>query len=110
MFARVMGKFNRSETLYFKRCGCGKEQLGTREELQVSPNPTTGMVTVQLPEELFMKGAQCQLFDLTGRLLGSQPVTSVATTLSLEAFPAGVYILKVTDNQSVLNTTKIIKQ
>ena len=28
MFARVLGKFNRSETLYFKRCGCGKEQLG----------------------------------------------------------------------------------
>jgi len=28
MFARVMGKFNRSETLYFKRCQCGKEQLG----------------------------------------------------------------------------------
>ena len=28
MFARVMGKFNRSETLYFKRCACGKEQLG----------------------------------------------------------------------------------
>ena len=28
MFARVLGKFNRSETLYFKRCNCGKEQLG----------------------------------------------------------------------------------
>ena len=28
MFARVLGKFNRSETLYFKRCHCGKEQLG----------------------------------------------------------------------------------
>ena len=28
MFARVMGKFNRSETLYFKRCACKKEQLG----------------------------------------------------------------------------------
>ena len=28
MFARVRGKFNRSETLYFKRCNCGKEQLG----------------------------------------------------------------------------------
>ena len=28
MFARVMGKFNRSESLYFKRCGCKKEQLG----------------------------------------------------------------------------------
>ena len=28
MFARVMGKFNRSESLYFKRCGCKREQLG----------------------------------------------------------------------------------
>ena len=28
MFARVMGKFNKSESLYFKRCACGKEQLG----------------------------------------------------------------------------------
>ena len=25
MFARVMGKFNKSETLYFKRCPCGKD-------------------------------------------------------------------------------------
>ena len=28
MFARVMGKFNKSESLYFKRCACKKEQLG----------------------------------------------------------------------------------
>ena len=28
MFARIRGKFNRSETLYFKRCPCKKEQLG----------------------------------------------------------------------------------
>ena len=28
MFARVKGKFNKSEILYFKRCQCGKEQLG----------------------------------------------------------------------------------
>ena len=28
MFARIRGKFNKSETLYFKRCPCKKEQLG----------------------------------------------------------------------------------
>ena len=28
MCARIMGKLNRSETLYFKRCPCKKEQLG----------------------------------------------------------------------------------
>ena len=87
----------------------GIEEIA-RQELSVSPNPTTGVVTLQLPEELATEGMQCQIFDLTGRLLGSQPVTSAATTLSLEAYPAGFYILKVTDNQSVLNTVKIIKQ
>ena len=87
----------------------GIEEIA-RPDLSVSPNPTTGVVTLQLPEELATEGVQCQIFDLTGRLLGSQPVTSVATILSLEAYPAGFYILKVTDNQSVLNTVKIIKQ
>ena len=28
MFAHVRGKFNKSETLYFKGCPCKKEQLG----------------------------------------------------------------------------------
>ena len=28
MFARVKGKFNRSEILYVKGCTCGREQLG----------------------------------------------------------------------------------
>ena len=28
MFARVRGKFNKSETLYFKGCPCKQEQLG----------------------------------------------------------------------------------
>ena len=28
MFARVRGKFNKSETLYFKGCPCKREQLG----------------------------------------------------------------------------------
>ena len=28
MFARILGKLNRSEALYFKRCSCKKEQLG----------------------------------------------------------------------------------
>ena len=28
MFARVRGKFNKSESLYFKGCPCKREQLG----------------------------------------------------------------------------------
>ena len=28
MFARIRGKLNKSETLYFKRCPCKREQLG----------------------------------------------------------------------------------
>ena len=30
MFARVMGKFNKSESLYFKRCPCRTSRRRTR--------------------------------------------------------------------------------
>lgn len=46
MFARVRGKFNKSETLYFKGCPCGKEQLGVD---LLNPSKAKGT-----------KNAQCQ--------------------------------------------------
>ena len=54
MFARVMGKFNKSETLYFKRCGCGKEQLGVD---LLTPSKANGSKQV-LPQEALKTAAQ----------------------------------------------------
>ena len=52
MFARVMGKFNKSESLYFKRCPCKKEQLGV--DLL---NPSKAKHTKNIHEQNALKAA-----------------------------------------------------
>ena len=49
MFARVKGKFNRSETLYFKGCPCKKEQLGVD---LLNPSKSTHSKNVQAQNAL----------------------------------------------------------
>ena len=49
MFARVKGKFNKSETLYFKGCPCGKEQLGVD---LINPSKATHAKNVLAQEAL----------------------------------------------------------
>ena len=66
MFARVMGKFNRSETLYFKRCGCGKEQLGV-DLLNPSKATHTKNVACQEALKTAVQAAKTALADSTER-------------------------------------------
>ena len=66
MFARVMGKFNKSETLYFKRCPCGKEQLGVD---LLNPSKATDPKNVQAQNALktASQAAKTALADPTQR-------------------------------------------
>ena len=66
MFARVMGKFNKSETLYFKRCPCGKEQLGV-DLLNPSKATHTKNVACQNALKTASQAAKTALADPTQR-------------------------------------------
>ena len=66
MFARVMGKFNKSETLYFKRCPCGKEQLGV-DLLNPSKANHTKNVQAQNALKTASQAAKTALADPTER-------------------------------------------
>ena len=66
MFARVMGKFNRSETLYFKRCQCGKEQLGV-DLLNPSKSKGTKNVTCQNALKTAAQASKTALVDTPER-------------------------------------------
>ena len=66
MFARVMGKFNRSEVLYFKRCQCGKEQLGV-DLLNPSKSKGSKNVTCQNALKAAAQAAKTALADPTER-------------------------------------------
>ena len=66
MFARVMGKFNRSETLYFKRCACKKEQLGV-DLLNPSQSKHTKNILAQEALKTAVQAAKTALADPTQR-------------------------------------------
>ncbi len=67
MFARVMGKFNRSETLYFKRCNCGKEQLGVDLLNPVKKTKEAKNLACQAALKTAAKAAKAALADPTER-------------------------------------------
>lgn len=81
-------------------------------DIAVVPNPTTGLVTLQLPADLAEYNLHCQVFDLTGRLLMQQDIYADNSTISLEGLTAGMYLLKILDtyNKNVLETIKVIKK
>ena len=67
MFARVMGKFNRSETLYFKRCNCKKEQLGVDLLNPVKNNKDSKVQACQAALKTAAQAAKTALADPSER-------------------------------------------
>ena len=85
MFARVMGKFNKSETLYFKRCPCGKEQLGV-DLLNPSKATHTKNVACQNALKTASQAAKTALADPTQRAALEEAFASQSKYTSLFAF------------------------
>ena len=66
MFARVRGKFNKSEILYFKGCTCGREQLGV-DLINPSKSKHTKNVACQNALKTAAQAAKTALADSTQR-------------------------------------------
>ena len=77
----------------------------------VYPNPTTDMVNVQLTmnnEQLF--GGEIQLLDMYGKLLNRWEMNGNDMQLDLSSYAAGVYMLKLRNNQnSTESVVKVVK-
>jgi len=82
------------------------DPANTSARIKVFPNPTTGLVNVQLPTT---QQQPIRVFDLFGRLV--QEITTDANSLSLDLSgeDAGVYLLE-TWNDGVRAMVKVVKQ
>ena len=74
----------------------------------VYPNPATDLLTLET-ENPNNKNLFYQLYDITGILLISKKLIDIKTTIPMTNLPPATYLLKVTDNQKVVKTFKIIK-
>lgn len=72
------------------------------------PNPTAGLITLQIDDKL-ARNLTWRLTDLTGKELLSQRVAGPLTPISLAGLPAGAYVLAVISQAQEIKAFKIIK-
>ena len=97
MFARVKGKFNKSEILYFKRCQCGKEQLGVD---LLNPSKANGSKNVACQNALktAAQAAKTALADPSERATLEAAFKSQSKYTSLFAYTVAQKYVKPTFN------------
>ena len=89
----------------------GLEKGSIKLDLSVYPNPTTNYLTLVFGTStaLSKQSMSYQLYDISGKLLENNAVLANSTTIKMEQLPTGLYFLKVTQNDTLVKTFKIIK-
>lgn len=84
----------------------GTVETGDNSLLQVYPNPTDGITKISISNEAHQL-VQFQLSDITGKVLLTRTASDavINTTLDLSSFPAGTYMLTVTQGNQVMTRT-----
>ncbi|NPA44847.1 MAG: T9SS type A sorting domain-containing protein [Chlorobi bacterium] len=77
--------------------------------LSAYPNPTVDVLTLSVQNYESDK-LSYQLFDIAGRLVVGDKVSSNLALINMSGYKPGVYILKVVDNNELIKTFKIIKK
>lgn len=80
--------------------------FGQVKDISISPNPAKDWIYVSGANT----GAIIRIMDLNGRLLQTQKLTNAVTGINISALAPSVYIAQVIENNTVITTTRIIKQ
>jgi len=97
------------DEIYVYNCSLlSVENIQKNSAVNVFPNPTSGIITIENTKKLNLKTAE--IYNVSGQLIQSFILNkSVKNTVDMSSLPKGVYILKVnSDNES--NTVKVIKK
>ncbi len=85
-----------------------EEAEGINLVCRAFPNPATDFLTLEV-EIHDNKDYFFQLYDMMGKLLVSENLIDTRTTISMQNLPPAIYFLKITVNQRVVKTFKIVK-
>ena len=85
-----------------------EEALGISLEVSVYPNPATDFVKLKI-ENYEILNLSYQLYDINGSLIKDNKVEGNETNIPMQNLLPSMYFLKVTDNNKVIKTFKLIK-
>lgn len=84
----------------------GINQTTISLELSIYPNPTTNYLTLKVEKT---NNLNYQLFDIQGRIIKNKKVEDNTTLIAVGDLPIATYFLKVTKNNLIIKTFKVIK-
>ena len=103
------GPFN-MDRIDFALSATSVEDVAAEAGFLAAPNPASDRLTVSVPARLAGGSGQLSLFALSGARLANLRVTAgERRELSLEDYPAGTYLLRLTDGERSL-LRRIVKQ
>jgi len=84
---------------------------GITLECSVYPNPAIDLLNLKIdaPTSLSLQSMSYQLFDINGKPLEYRKITDVVTSIKMSGLPMAAYYLKLSENNTVVKTFKIIK-
>ena len=85
------------------------EEVVSNTKITVFPNPTEGLITVEISDYIEQVQGEAQLFDFAGKALDHQKINSTSTNIDLSNYSNGMYLLKVHINGETF-TQQIIKK
>lgn len=86
----------------------GINETSIQLELSVYPNPTTNFLSLNVESEK-LKDLSYQLIDLQGKVIDNKKVSTATTTIAMENLPKAIYFLRISNNNQVVKTFRIIK-
>lgn len=77
--------------------------------LYAYPNPTSSFLILKIENQIFGI-LSYRIVDLNGKMIRTEMITTVETTINLSELPTSVYFVQVTEGNEVIKSFKIIRQ
>ncbi len=95
-----------TDSIYIEVTTCTGLNETPTQEAKIYPNPTTGLLTIELPQAIH--NHTFTLFNLLGELVLQKPLTAQQTSLQID-FAAGIYLYQITGNGAVQNGKLVVE-
>lgn len=89
-------------------CSTGMQQLSNTGDFNIYPNPTSGAFTVEM--NTISNSSKLEIYNAVGQLIWNTDLNTYSTRINTDQMSTGIYIVRIKEGNSVVNTFKLIKE